>query len=302
MYWTACFCLLSGKLRSWTFVPAQESSSLAARLICAQMSAHWWSCPIRSRPLWPMSRWACATARLMFRHLGALKVLTPSLFWLCRVLLWRSNWARRPTWSAQPSPRRKASTASSAPQRWPAWTSSKPSQRTAPPAVSPKDSSTYRARQTCSPPPSRRKRPRAARSCEWRTCGWQSAYYPKPLASLVLGKGGWARLYQGILLNPSLTPPETETPSVEVDTSLSTCSWTFWHTSIFFHYSLSCFLRTNISQKNCISAFKQYASTLVLHPSEFLLSRRQISISSMLEMCNMMWCKRLSDNSTDILF
>lgn len=47
---------------------------------------------------------------------------------------------------------------------------------------------------------------------------------PKPLASLVLGKGGWAWLYQGILLNPSLTPPETETPSVEVDTSLSTCS------------------------------------------------------------------------------
>lgn len=49
---------------------------------------------------------------------------------------------------------------------------------------------------------------------------------PAP-ASLVSGKGGWARwLYQGFLLNPSLTPPETKRPSEEVDTLLSTCSWT----------------------------------------------------------------------------
>lgn len=61
-YLRSCFCVPSGKLRSWTSVPAHESSSLAARRICAQMSAHWWSCPIRSRPPSPMSRWACNAA------------------------------------------------------------------------------------------------------------------------------------------------------------------------------------------------------------------------------------------------
>ncbi|KAK1898032.1 Lipoprotein signal peptidase [Dissostichus eleginoides] len=44
---------------------------------------------------------------------------------------------------------------------------------------------------------------------------------PPAPASLVSGKGGWARwFYQGFLLNPSLTLPQTKHPSEEVDTSL----------------------------------------------------------------------------------
>lgn len=56
---------------------------------------------------------------------------------------------------------------------------------------------------------------------------------PQAPAFLVSGKGGWAWFYQGVLLNPSLTPPETKHPSEEVDTSLSTCSWTFAHIRLF---------------------------------------------------------------------
>lgn len=146
----------------------------------------------------------------------------------CRVLLWPSSWVQRLTWNAQRSPRRKASTACSAPQPWPASTSCSPSRRPAPPAASPKDFSTFPASRICSPLPSRRRRPRAARSCEWRPLRLQPVIIrPQAPASLVSGKGGWARFYQGFLLNPTLTPPETKHPSEEVDTSLSTCSWTF---------------------------------------------------------------------------
>lgn len=53
--------------------------------------------------------------------------------------------------------------------------------------------------------------------------------------------------------------------------------------------------------KMSISAFKRYASPSVLHPSEFIISRH-ISILSKLEMCNMVWCKQLSDNSADFKY
>lgn len=70
------------------------------------------------------------------------------------------------------------------------------------------------------------------KSCSvmWVETSWVTVITcdPQAPASLVSGKGGWARwFYQGFLLNPSLTPPETKHPSEEVDTPLSTCSWTF---------------------------------------------------------------------------
>lgn len=273
-YSLSCFCLLSGKLRSWTSVPAHESSLLAARLICARMSARWWSCPIRSRPPSPMSRWACGAARLTCKHLCVFTVLTVSLFLLCRVLLWRSSWVQRPTWNAQHSPLRKASTASSAPRQWPAWTSYKPCQRTAPPAASPKDSSTSRASQICFPPPSRRRRPRAARSCEWRTRGWQSSYYPKPLALFGLGEGGGGH---GFIRTPCWTlpspPPRNRTP-------LSRGGHLAVHLllNLSAHICLFPLLFILLSDNKCqpekisISAFKRYASPLMLHLSEFIIS------------------------------
>lgn len=52
----SCF-VHSGKLRSWISVRAHASCSLAVRLICAQMSARWWSYPIRNRLPSPMNRW-----------------------------------------------------------------------------------------------------------------------------------------------------------------------------------------------------------------------------------------------------
>lgn len=58
---------------------------------------------------------------------------------------------------------------------------------------------------------------------------------PPAPASLVLGKGGWARFIRTscwILPSP---PQKPNTASEQVDTLLSTCSWTFQRTSIFFH-------------------------------------------------------------------
>ena len=115
----------------------------------------------------------------------------PFITLYCRALPWPSSWVLRRTWSARHSPRRKASTASSAPRRWPASTSCSLSQRPAPPAASPKDCSTCPASRICSPPPSRRRRPRAARSCEWRPLGLQSSHAtPKPLPLWSRGRGG----------------------------------------------------------------------------------------------------------------
>lgn len=43
--------------------------------------------------------------------------------------------------------------------------------------------------------------------------GYSPHIKPRSPASLVSGKGGWARwFYQGYLLNPSLTPPRNQTP------------------------------------------------------------------------------------------
>ena len=115
----------------------------------------------------------------------------PFITLYCRALPWPSSWVLRRTWSARHSPRRKASTASSAPRRWPASTSCSLSRRPAPPAASPKDCSTCPASRICSPPPSRRRRPRAARSCEWRPLGLQSSHAtPKPLPLWSRGRGG----------------------------------------------------------------------------------------------------------------
>lgn len=112
-------------------------------------------------------------------------------FTCCRALPWPSSWVQRPTWSARRSPQRRASTASSVPLRWPASTSCSLSQSPAPPAASRKDFSTCPASQICSPPPSRKRRPRAAQSCEWRPLGLKSSHAtPSPLPLWSWGRGG----------------------------------------------------------------------------------------------------------------
>ncbi|KAM4644029.1 rho-related GTP-binding protein Rho6 isoform 1-T1 [Amazona ochrocephala] len=77
-----------------------------------------------------------------------------------------SSSEQRVTWSARPSPLRRASTASSG--LCPASASAKPprSPPGAPPAASPRDSCTSPAAPSSSPPPSRRRRQKAALSCE----------------------------------------------------------------------------------------------------------------------------------------
>uniref|UniRef100_A0A8C7M7S0 Rho family GTPase 1 n=1 Tax=Oncorhynchus kisutch TaxID=8019 RepID=A0A8C7M7S0_ONCKI len=86
----------------------------------------------------------------------------------CRGPPWPSNLVRRPTWSVQPSPQRRASTVCSVLQPWPASTSCSPPPSPAPPDASPRDSSFCPASLTSSPLPSARTRPRAAPSCEGR--------------------------------------------------------------------------------------------------------------------------------------
>lgn len=130
-----------------------------------------------------------------------------------RVLLWPSSWVQRPTWSAQHSPRRKASTACSALQRWPASTSCSLSQSPAPPAASPKDFSTCPASRICSPPPSRRRRPRAARSCEWRPLGLQSSHATPSPCLFGLGEGGVGTMVlSGLPAESFPHPPRNQTP------------------------------------------------------------------------------------------
>lgn len=138
------------------------------------------------------------------------------LLFHCRVLRWPSSWVQRLILNAQPSPQRKASTACFAPQPWPASTNCRRSPSPAPPAASPKDSCTCPAGQIYSPPPSRRRRPRAVRSCERGEredpLGCSSHMWLPIPSPLVLGKGGWAWwFYQDHLLNPSLTPPGNQT-------------------------------------------------------------------------------------------
>lgn len=154
-----------------------------------------------------------------------------------RVLLWPSSWVQRLTWSALRLLRRKASTVCSAPRQWPAWTSCSLSQSPAPPAASPKDSSTCPASLICSPPALRRRRPRAAQWCELErvsvlTCDSR----PQPL--WFWGRGVGMMVLSGFPAESFPHPPETKSPSEEVDTQLSTCSWTFQRTSIF---SSTCF-------------------------------------------------------------
>lgn len=101
---------------------------------------------------------------------------------------WRSSWGPRRTWSAQHSRQRRASTVFSARQLWPALTSFSRWPSLAPTAASPNASSTCPAAPSCSHPPSRRRRPRAAQSCE------QWGYSPLPTSyalprALVRGRG-----------------------------------------------------------------------------------------------------------------
>lgn len=84
-----------------------------------------------------------------------------------RVRPWRSRLERRPTWSARPSHQRRASTVFSVLRLWPAWTNFSLPINPVPSAASPRDSYTFPARQSCSPPPLARTSPRAAPSCEY---------------------------------------------------------------------------------------------------------------------------------------
>lgn len=70
------------------------------------------------------------------------------------------------TWSARPSRQRRASTAFSVAQLWPARTNCRRRKNSARSAASPKDCYTCPARQSCCPPASARTSPKAAPSCE----------------------------------------------------------------------------------------------------------------------------------------
>lgn len=131
----------------------------------------------------------------------------------CRVLLWPSSWVQRLIWSAQRSPRRKASTVSSALQRWPASTSCSLSRNPVPPAASPKDFSTCPASPICSPPPSRRRRPRAALLCEWRPLGLQFSHATPSPCLFGLGEGGVGMMVlSGLPAESFPHPPRNQTP------------------------------------------------------------------------------------------
>lgn len=126
----------------------------------------------------------------------------------CRVQPWPSSWGLRRTWSAQPSHQRRASTAFSAPQLWPASTSFSLWPSPAPTAASPNASSTCPAAPSCSLPPSRRRRPRAAQSCEqWGCPPHPRELLPPPCFSP--GKGGGfndVHVAEGFVRESFLTP------------------------------------------------------------------------------------------------
>lgn len=98
---------------------------------------------------------------------------------------------------------------------------------------------------------------------------------PKAPRLFGLGEGGVGMALSGHPAESFPHPPRNRNPlSRGGHLAVHLLLNPFWHTSVFFHDSLSCFQRTNISREISISAFKQYASTSVLHPLEFLFSRR----------------------------
>lgn len=135
--------------------------------------------------------------------------VSPSRF---RVRPWPSSSEQRPTWSAPPSRQRRASTAFSVLRLRPAWTNCSLRTNPAPCAASPRDSYTFPARRSCSPPHSARTSPRVAPLCKYSWDTEKKARTRQELQPLQ-----WGLLFAASLqtLSHSLTPNSSREPNVQ---------------------------------------------------------------------------------------
>lgn len=129
--------------------------------------------------------------------------------------------------------------------------------------------------------------------------GYSPHIKPTSPASLVSGKGGWARwFYQGYLLNPSLTPPRNQTPlrrgghlAVHLLLNLLVHLHPFplfifcLFVSLFFAFEQTISVEVWSPSYHFIFTCEQYATTMVLHLSNFTIYRHMLILSEM-EMCN----------------
>lgn len=212
-----------------------------------------------------------------------LALLTTSSLPPCRVQRWLSSWVQRPTWSALHSPQKRASTACSAPPQWRASTSCSRSQSPAPPGAFLKDFSTCPASRICSPPPSRRRRPRAARSCEWSSSGLQSSHAIPSPCLFGPGEGGVGTMVlSGLPAGSFPHPPRNQTPLRRGGHPAVHLLLNLLAHIMFFHLLFIFLSNKNKSVMIIESPFlpcQQYATITVLHRSHLIISRHMLILS-----------------------
>lgn len=103
-----------------------------------------------------------------------------------------------------------------------------------------------------------------------RVTGLTCDSQPQPL--WFWGRGVSMMVLSGLPAESFPHPPETKSPSEEVDTLLSTCSWTFQRTSMFSSLSNCFFINPNLTIElffNC----NQYAMVFTFLSFQYLLAR-----------------------------
>lgn len=150
---------------------------------------------------------------------------------LCRVVLWPSSLEQRPIWNVPHSHRRRACTASSGQQHLPASARPAPSLPRAQPEAFPRDSSAYPADLSSSLPLSKKRKQKAALSCEGPAHFWEQRVVVVveqlwtsglPVGPSGVGRGAawfsWARLENPERSNspshPTTTTPTSAGPSI----------------------------------------------------------------------------------------
>lgn len=151
-----------------------------------------------------------------------------------------------------------------------------------------------------------------AKSCSvmWVETSWVTVITcdPKPLPLWSRGRGGghdgFIRASCWILPSPPRkpnTPQKRWTPRCPLAPEPFSAHLSF-STTVYLAFEQTISVKVWSSSYHFFTC-KQYATTMVLHLSDFTISRHMLILSK-LEMCNVwrliLWCKCLSDNSMDI--